>query len=916
MLHVTGKLDNSYPPTILHVQSQALSEGRIVEFDSTPKGLLHGPGKWLVSCGESWSKDPKWWPGMKSQSGAIVIVNPATLVECEDATVGEIWITGKCVTGGYWNNASGRNNQTERVESNKMVRESHLLSSHIFLISCSATSQAYSARMNRACSSVGVQHMKSSFYRTGDLGVFYRGGLYITGRLKEMIIVNGTKHYPMDLEESIRLATAAGIRIPAQLRSASVPGSIDSPPISLFLRPGGILATEMENVATGKNELVVMIELMEPPKRDEKATTSSTTSPPPPPSSSTSSDGKMSSSQVAMANTAFKYAQSLPSFIRGPTIRCLARWGAKYMKHKRQSAEKEKKALAEANGLKGAATTEMFTTVELESVEKAIRRAVMGRYGIPVAEVIVLKPVSVQLKRSVPFACSLATILPYSHRALVFPLLLSLSSPQRSILKTSSGKIRRGATASLLVQGGLNDKILRRSSVAAAAKSGAPVNSAQQWIAKPTIQASGSMNEKESSFQRSGNVNSIMADKPLLVNPKSDTDFELVESSASSSPPSVKTPSSSSSKPVSKLDYDTVRRKVAFILGEELHLDADTVLMLSQSFQFEDGQTLDEYGLDSLTAMKIAGRLTVEFELLIPISPFMFFSDPTLDGAVKLIMRLKDEKMSGKKITSAKDLEKNSTVDRPNNKAPLSSVPKSIPLDSPMSATSTSSPSMESTSSLASPSFASSSSSSCVSSNPFIFGIGCCVPGPGAPQSAIMEVMIQDMFEGKPEHKKKINMFTKIGESAGIDRRYSVLPSIEAIYFGRKGLGNNGQFKETAKFNVEKAKIKILSLLNNCSLPCSFSECVQVRNDIFKSEAPSLSLDSARAAIADWGGSKSDITHVVAVTCTGIIVPGLEFQILTGLGLETTTQRLSVQYMGCFGALSGMKAARAFAMER
>lgn len=48
------------------------------------------------------------------------------------------------------------------------------------------------------------------------------------------------------------------------------------------------------------------------------------------------------------------------------------------------------------------------------------------------------------------------------------------------------------------------------------------------------------------------------------------------------------------------------------------------------------------------------------------------------------------------------------------------------------------------------------------------------------------------MFEGSEKHKKKAAMFEKIGESAGIDRRYSVLPSIEAIYFGRKGLGNNG----------------------------------------------------------------------------------------------------------------------------
>jgi predicted naringenin-chalcone synthase len=50
--------------------------------------------------------------------------------------------------------------------------------------------------------------------------------------------------------------------------------------------------------------------------------------------------------------------------------------------------------------------------------------------------------------------------------------------------------------------------------------------------------------------------------------------------------------------------------------------------------------------------------------------------------------------------------------------------------------------------------------------------------------------------------------------------------------------------------------------------------------------------------------------------CFDRIVPGLEFQILSGLGLSASVQRLSVTFMGCFGALSGMKAARAFANER
>jgi acyl carrier protein len=65
------------------------------------------------------------------------------------------------------------------------------------------------------------------------------------------------------------------------------------------------------------------------------------------------------------------------------------------------------------------------------------------------------------------------------------------------------------------------------------------------------------------------------------------------------------------------LQFEEVKTAVAGILGEELQLDTETILLLSRDFQFEEATTLDEYGLDSLTAMKIAGRLTQHFDLLV-----------------------------------------------------------------------------------------------------------------------------------------------------------------------------------------------------------------------------------------------------------------------------------------------------------
>ena len=96
----------------------------------------------------------------------IRIVDPFTLVPRADGEVGEIWITGKSVAAGYWNRP----------------RES------------AATFRAFLAG--------GTD---GPYLRTGDLGCVADGHLFVTGRIKDVLIVRGLKHYPHDIE-----ATAEG----------------------------------------------------------------------------------------------------------------------------------------------------------------------------------------------------------------------------------------------------------------------------------------------------------------------------------------------------------------------------------------------------------------------------------------------------------------------------------------------------------------------------------------------------------------------------------------------------------------------------------------------------------------------------------------------------------------------------------
>jgi natural product biosynthesis luciferase-like monooxygenase protein len=108
--------------------------------------------------------------GRAAPGHQVRVVHPETLDTCPAGTVGEIWTTGPSVAQGYWN----RPEESER---------------------------AFGARL------VGSAE---SWLRTGDLGFLSaEGELFVTGRLKDLIIVRGRNLYPQDLEQSVERAHRA-----------------------------------------------------------------------------------------------------------------------------------------------------------------------------------------------------------------------------------------------------------------------------------------------------------------------------------------------------------------------------------------------------------------------------------------------------------------------------------------------------------------------------------------------------------------------------------------------------------------------------------------------------------------------------------------------------------------------------------
>jgi acyl-CoA synthetase (AMP-forming)/AMP-acid ligase II len=106
----------------------------------------------LVGCGQC----------LGSQQ--IVIADPVACTRCPPDRIGEIWLSGPCVAHGYWNHPE-------------------------------ETQQAFQAYL----SDTG----QGPFLRTGDIGFIKNGELFVTGRLKEMIIIRGRNHYPHDIERTV-----------------------------------------------------------------------------------------------------------------------------------------------------------------------------------------------------------------------------------------------------------------------------------------------------------------------------------------------------------------------------------------------------------------------------------------------------------------------------------------------------------------------------------------------------------------------------------------------------------------------------------------------------------------------------------------------------------------------------------------
>lgn len=85
------------------------------------------------------------------------------------------------------------------------------------------------------------------------------------------------------------------------------------------------------------------------------------------------------------------------------------------------------------------------------------------------------------------------------------------------------------------------------------------------------------------------------------------------------------------------------------------------------------------------------------------------------------------------------------------------------------------------------------------------------------------------------------------------------------------------------------------------------------RMEVYEQEAPPLALAASREALARASLPADQVTHLITATCTGFAAPGFDQHLIAELLLPATVARTQIGFMGCHGALNGLRVARAFA---
>ena len=181
----------------------------------------------------------------------------------------------------------------------------------------------------------------------------------------------------------------------------------------------------------------------------------------------------------------------------------------------------------------------------------------------------------------------------------------------------------------------------------------------------------------------------------------------------------------------------------------------------------------------------------------------------------------------------------------------------------------------------------------------YILATGTSVPPHTMTQCAALEVF-QDLT--CPDDRRR-RLAKVMFDRAKIENRFTVVP-IEAFY------------QWLADQKTPAQQIKLGGPLTSAPDPlpeitpgASRGLSTEQRMRLYDLFAADLAIESARQAIEFSNRPPSEITHLVTVSCTGFAAPGVDVRLIKSLGLPPSTQRTHTGFMGCHGAVNGIRTA-------
>ncbi|XP_038984942.1 chalcone synthase-like [Phoenix dactylifera] len=137
------------------------------------------------------------------------------------------------------------------------------------------------------------------------------------------------------------------------------------------------------------------------------------------------------------------------------------------------------------------------------------------------------------------------------------------------------------------------------------------------------------------------------------------------------------------------------------------------------------------------------------------------------------------------------------------------------------------------------------------------------------------------------------------------------------FYFRITNNEHKHELKEKFKRICEKSMIKkrymylTEDLLKQNPNMCAYmAPSLDARQDILVEEVPKLGKEAAVKAIKEWGRPKSNITHLVVCSTSGVDMPGADYQLIRLLGLNPSVKRVMLYHQGCFAGGTVLRIAK------